>query len=274
MPGPETNPETKPEKSPEAMAASSATTPTEATPTGTTPTPAAGPPPWHRATRRFGAAGVIIDLDGTLLDTAADLAAAMNATLAELGRSALAVEQVARYVGKGAEVLVHRALTGRADGRAGAAQFEPAMRAFLSHYRRENGRSARLYPGVREGLEAMRDKGLRLAVVTNKPAAFTVPLLATTGIAEFFELVVSGDTVARKKPDPMPMRHVCEHFGLPPQRMVAIGDSMNDAIAARAAGIPVMAVPYGYNEGLEVQALDVDAIVATLFEASALIDPA
>ena len=237
-----------------------------------TPSGTAGPPAWHRTTRRFGAGGVIIDLDGTLLDTAADLAAAVNAVLAELGRPALAVEQVARCVGKGAEVLVHRALTGRADGRADAAQFEPAMRAFLSHYRRENGRSAHPYPGAREGLEAMRDKGLRLAVVTNKPAAFTVPLLAMTGVAGFFELVVSGDTVARKKPDPMPMRHVCDRFGLPPQRMVAIGDSMNDAIAARAAGIPVMVVPYGYNEGRAVRSLDVDGIVDTLLSAANLID--
>ena len=268
MPGPETNPETKPEKSP----APSATTPTGATPTGATPTPAAGPPPSHRATRRFGAGGVIIDLDGTLLDTAADLAAAMNATLAELGRSALAVEQVARYVGKGAEVLVHRALTGRADGRADAARFEPAMRAFLSHYRRENGRSARLYPGVREGLEAMRDKRLRLAVVTNKPSDFTAPLLERCGLLAFFELLVSGDTVPRKKPDPMPMLHVCERFGLPPKRMLAIGDSMNDALAARAAGIPVVAVPYGYNEGVDVRSLDVDAIVDTLIVAAQLVD--
>jgi phosphoglycolate phosphatase len=223
--------------------------------------------------RRFAASGVIIDLDGTLLDTAADLAAAVNAMLADLGRPALTVEQVARYVGKGAEVLVHRALTGMPDGRVGAAAFEPAMRAFLAHYERENGRHARLFPGVREGLDAMRAKALRLAVVTNKPAAFTGPLLEMTGVAAYFELVVSGDTVARKKPDPMPMLHVCERFGVAPQRMVAIGDSMNDAIAAREAGIAVMTVPYGYNEGGDVRSLDVDAIVATLFEASMLIDP-
>jgi len=223
--------------------------------------------------RRFAARGVIIDLDGTLLDTAADLAAAVNAMLADLGRAGLTVEHVARYVGKGAEVLVHRALTGLPDGRAEPAVFDPAMRAFLAHYRRENGVHAHTYPGVREGLQAMRAKGLRLAVVTNKPAAFTEPLLEITGLAGFFEAVVSGDTVARKKPDPLPMLHACERFGLPPQRMVAIGDSMNDAIAARAAGIAVMTVPYGYNEGHDVRELDVDAIVASLLEASTLIDP-
>jgi len=232
--------------------------------------PEAPPPP---APRRFAARGVILDLDGTLLDTVADITAAVNAMLAECSRPALPLERVAEYVGKGSEVLVHRCLTGSADGRAPQQAFGPAMRAFLDHYRRENGLRTRVFPGVTEGLAAMRAKGLRLAVVTNKPAAFTGPLLDRTGLARFLELQVSGDTVARKKPDPLPMLHVCERFGLPPQRMVAIGDSVNDAIAARAAGIPVMTVPYGYNEGRSVRSLDVDAIVDSLVDAAALIDP-
>lgn len=239
--------------------------------------PAARPPASETlrppAPRRFAARGVILDLDGTLLDTVADIAAAVNAMLAERSRPALPVERVAQYVGKGSEVLVHRCLTGSAEGRAPDPEFGPAMRAFLDHYRRENGIRSRVFPGVAEGLAAMRAKGLRLAVVTNKPAAFTVPLLERTGLAGFFELQVSGDTVARKKPDPLPMLHVCERFGLPPQRMVAIGDSVNDALAARAAGIPVMTVPYGYNEGHSVRSLDVDAIVNSLVDAAALIDP-
>lgn len=225
------------------------------------------------ARRRFAAAGVILDLDGTLLDTVTDIAAAVNAMLAERSRPALPLERVAAFVGKGSEVLVHRSLTGSPEGRAPQAEFEPAMRDFLAHYRRENGIRSRVFPGVREGLAAMRAKGLRLAVVTNKPAAFTAPLLERTGLAEFFELQVSGDTVARKKPDPLPMLHVCERFGLLPQAMVAIGDSVNDALAARAAGIPVMTVPYGYNEGRSVHSLDVDAIVDSLVDAAALIDP-
>ncbi len=224
------------------------------------------------APRRFVADGVILDLDGTLLDTAADLAAAVNAMLADLGRPGISVEQVARFVGKGAEVLVHRALTGRADGTAPAELFAQARARFYAHYERENGLHAVAYPGVVEGLRAMRGKGLRLAVVTNKPSAFTGPLLQRCGMLEYFELLVSGDTVERKKPDPMPMRHVCERFGLPPSRMLAIGDSMNDALAARAAGIPVVAVPYGYNEGVDVRSLDVDAIVATVFVAAQLVD--
>ncbi len=224
------------------------------------------------AAPRFAVSAVIIDLDGTLLDTAADLAAAVNAMLAELGRAPLPLERVRDFVGKGAEVLVHRALTDTFDGRAGDAEFAPAMAAFLRHYQRENGLHARCYPGVVEGLDAMRAAGLRLAVVTNKPHAFTVPLLHQQGLSGYFELVVSGDSLPRKKPDPMPMLHVCACFGVPPERMLAIGDSVNDARAARAAGMRVMAVPYGYNEGLEVHALDVDAIVESLHHAASLVD--
>lgn len=218
------------------------------------------------------ARAVILDLDGTLLDTAADLAAAVNAMLADAGRAPLPVERVAAYVGKGAAVLVHRALTGDPEGRAPEAAFEPAYRAFLEHYRVENGRHAALYPGVLAGLEAMRAKGLRLAVVTNKPQAFIGPLLEQCGIAHYFELVVGGDSLARRKPDPLPMLHVCESFGLEPAQVVAIGDSLNDALAARAAGMPVLAVPYGYNEGHDVRSLDVDAIVSSLLEAAGLIE--
>lgn len=222
--------------------------------------------------RRFAARAAIIDLDGTLLDTAADLAAAVNAMLLEMGRAALPVEQVASYVGKGVEVLVHRALTLSLDGRVPADSFVPAMQSFDAHYRRENGRHASVYPGVLEGLQAMRDAGLKLAVVTNKPIGFAVPLLADTGLAQYFDLVVGGDTVARKKPDPMPMLYVCAQLGIAPEQVVAIGDSLNDALAARAAGMAVLAVPYGYNEGRDARSLDVDAIVSTLFEASQLID--
>lgn len=222
---------------------------------------------------RFAAAAVIIDLDGTLLDTVADLAAAVNAMLLQVGQSPLPVSRVAEHVGKGAEVLVHRALTDSPDGRVSPERFEPAYRAFLAHYGRENGRHARIYPGVVEGLDAMRAMGLRLAVVTNKPSDFTGPLLGQCGLAHFFDLVVSGDSLPRRKPDPLPMLHVCEIFGLPASQVVAIGDSLNDAIAARAAGMPVFVVPYGYNEGHDVHSLEADAIVDSLLEAAALLDP-
>jgi phosphoglycolate phosphatase len=222
--------------------------------------------------RRFAARAVIIDLDGTLLDTAADLAAAVNAMLLELGRSPLALSDATRFIGKGAEVLVHRALTGRLDGRVESHELSPALKAFHRHYARENGLRSQLYPGVLEGLSAMRAKGLRLACVTNKPQGFSDVLLERCALSGYFDLVVGGDALARKKPDPLPMLHVCQCFGVSAAEVVAIGDSINDALAARAAGMSVLAVPYGYNEGADVATLDVDAIVPTLEAASALID--
>lgn len=214
----------------------------------------------------FPALGAIIDLDGTLLDTVADLAAGINATLDEFGRDELPIERVAAYVGKGSEVLVHRALTGQLDGRVEPALAEKAVEAFYRHYARENGRHARVYPGVREGLAAMRERGLRLACVTNKPQAFSDALLQRTGLADSFEIVVGGDALPRRKPDPLPMLHACDRLGIAPRHMLAIGDSVNDAAAARAAGIPVLVVPYGYNEGRPVESIDADGIVSSLAE--------
>lgn len=222
---------------------------------------------------RLRARAVIIDLDGTLLDTAADLADAVNLMLAELGRPVLPVSVVAAYVGKGAEVLVHRALGGGLDARVDAATHERGHHAFLRYYRETNGRHARAYEGVHEGLAAMRDKELRLACVTNKPQAFADPLLERCGLRGAFDLVLGGDALSLKKPDPAPMRHAARALGVAPGEVVAIGDSVNDALAARAAGMAVLAVPYGYNEGRDVRSLEVDGIVETLLEAAALIDP-
>jgi phosphoglycolate phosphatase len=222
---------------------------------------------------RLRARAVVIDLDGTLLDTVADLAAAVNAMLLELGRAPLPEATVAACVGKGAEVLVHRVLGGGLDARVDAALFTRGHLAFLRHYAVENGRQARAYDGVRDGLDAMRAMGLRLACVTNKPQAFADPLLVRCGLREAFELVLGGDALPAKKPDPLPMLHAARALGAAPAEVVAIGDSVNDALAARAAGMAVLAVPYGYNEGRDVSTLDVDGIVASLLEAARRIDP-
>ena len=210
----------------------------------------------------------IIDLDGTLLDTAADLAAAANAMRVELGHPPLPLEALATFIGKGVEVLVHRALAGDISGRVDEQSWRAGMSSFAAHYQRENGRQARIYPQVREGLAALRALGLRLACVTNKPQRFTDRLLALTGLAREFELVLGGDALERKKPDPLPLLHVCQRFGIAPTETLVIGDSVNDALAARAAGMPVLVLPYGYNEGRDVATLDVDAIVPTMLEAA------
>lgn len=214
------------------------------------------------------ALAVLIDLDGTLLDTAADLAAAVNLMLSDLDRPTLAQAEVAASVGKGAEVLVHRVLTGRADGRAPEREHAHAMQRFLHHYQSTNGQHAAPYPGVREGIDAMLSAGLRLACVTNKPQAFADPLLARQDLARCFEFVQGGDALPFKKPDPRPLLHAAARLESPARHTVAIGDSLNDAQAARAAGMTVFIVPYGYNEGAAVQSLDVDAIVVSLADAA------
>jgi phosphoglycolate phosphatase len=218
---------------------------------------------------------VLLDLDGTMLDTVLDLHVAANAMLRELSRPEVSVEAIRTYVGRGIPNLVKRCLAGRIDAAEDAAPPpQEALASFRRHYAESNGRQAAIYPGVLEGLDAFKSKGLRLACITNKAEAFTRPLLERTGLAGRFDVVVSGDTLPRSKPDPMPLIWVCGHFDLKPQDMLFIGDSVNDFKAARAAGCPVFLVPYGYNEGHDVRNLECDAIVATLFEAARIINPA
>lgn len=211
---------------------------------------------------------VLLDLDGTLLDTAPDIAAAANRMLADLGRPTQPVDIIAMYIGKGIPMLVRRALTGSLDGDADEALPARALPLFERYYAEESGRQANPYPGVREGIRRLRALGLPLACVTNKSERFTRVLLERTDFATAFDVLVCGDTVARKKPDPMPLLYACERLGVAPANALFIGDSVNDVSAARAAGCPVWCVPYGYNEGQPVSTLDCDAVVATLDDAA------
>jgi phosphoglycolate phosphatase len=221
---------------------------------------------------RVQARGVLIDLDGTLLDTVPDLAAAVNAMLADFGRPPLPTERVAAYVGKGADVLVHRSLTGTLDGRAGDAEFRRGKDAFFIHYRRENGRQAVVFPGVRDAIALLRRRGLMLACVTNKPREFTHELLQRVGLADF-DAIVSGDDTVEKKPHPAPMLHACRLLQIEPTEAAMVGDSENDVLSARAAGCRVIVVETGYNEGRPVSELKADAIVPGLLDAARLIEP-
>lgn len=212
--------------------------------------------------------GVLIDLDGTLMDTAPDLAAAANRMRADFGLPPLAMDRIAAFVGKGAEVLVHRALTDDLDGRAEPADFERGRAAFYAHYHAENGAQAVVFAGVREALQELRARGLHLACVTNKPREFTVPLLEKVALAPYFDTVVAGDDVHEKKPHPALLLEACRRLHLRPTEVILIGDSINDAQAARAAGCRCLLVETGYNEGEGVAALQgapgVDGIFATL----------
>ena len=214
---------------------------------------------------------VMIDLDGTMLDTVADLAVAVNLMLKELKQAPLPEDEVRKFVGKGIPNLVNRALARDLNAQADAALFETALPVYLDCYEQANGRHTVIYPGVREGLDELRRAGFPLACVTNKSERFTLPLLRQMQLNDYFALVVAGDTLPKKKPDPLPLTHVCERLGIAPHDMLMIGDSLNDTLAARAAGCPVFCVPYGYNEGMAVRDLNVDAIVETLLEATKLI---
>ncbi len=218
-----------------------------------------------------GVKAAIIDLDGTMVHTAPDFQVAINRMRADLGLAPLAVETVIEFVGKGSENLMRRVLAVDFDTDEVERRFEQALAGYQRHYLDINGDHSRVYEGVHEGLAAMKSQGLRLACVTNKPIAFARPLLDKTGLANYFELVYGGDSLPRKKPDPLPMLTVCRDFALEPFEVVAIGDSSNDADAARAAGCRSLTVPYGYNHGKPVQLIDSDGIVATLFDAARLL---
>ncbi|WP_025917019.1 phosphoglycolate phosphatase [Herminiimonas sp. CN] len=213
----------------------------------------------------------IIDLDGTMLDTAPDFHVAINRMRAELALAPLGIGSIKEFVGKGTENLIRRVLAVDFDAHAAERHFEAALGSYQRHYLAINGDYSSLYPGVVAGLDKLRSDGIRLACVTNKPLAFALPLLENNRLHGYFEVIYGGDSFARKKPDPAPLLQVFADFAMEPQQVVAIGDSSNDAQAARAAGCRVLNVPYGYNHGQPIQGVDSDGIVETLLEAAHLI---
>lgn len=215
-----------------------------------------------------GVRAAIIDLDGTMLDTVPDFHVAINAMRAEFDLAPISADAIKLMVGKGSENLIRTVLALDFDVADVEQRFDAAMDAYQRHYLAINGQFSALYPEVIEGLEAMKALGLRLACVTNKPIAFALPLLKQKKLDGYFEIVYGGDSLAKKKPDPLPLLQVCMDFDLAPARVVAIGDSSNDAQAARAAGCPVLTVPYGYNHGHSIHDTDSDGIVNTLLEAA------
>ena len=214
---------------------------------------------------------VIFDLDGTLLDSAPDLAFAANRMLAALGMPQRDPALLATFIGKGIPRLVERALAGSLDGVVDPALMARALPVYERYYGEESGRRTTVYPGVAEGLRMLAAERVPLACVTNKSERFTHALLSDTGLAGFFAVVVGGDTLPRKKPDPLPFLHACGRLGVAAAEALVVGDSRNDVAGARAAGCHVMCVPYGYNEGEPVTALDSDAIVPSLVEAARIV---
>ncbi|MDP4030028.1 MAG: phosphoglycolate phosphatase [Gallionella sp.] len=213
---------------------------------------------------------IAIDLDGTLLHSAPQLAEAANRMLRDMNYPPASQELLASYIGNGLAWLVKRALTGEMHATPDAALYEHAMPIFEKHYTNLL-LGSRPYDGVIEGLEALRAAGFPLGCITNKAARFTGPLLEGCGLAKYFGIVISGDTLPEKKPHPLPLLHVADFFGTPIEQLLLIGDSLNDTLAARAAGCPVFCVPYGYNHGEPVETLDMDAVIPDLPAALPLI---
>ncbi|MEO8346738.1 MAG: phosphoglycolate phosphatase [Betaproteobacteria bacterium] len=214
--------------------------------------------------RVFVVDAVAFDLDGTLLDTVHDLAAAVNLLLTEQALPELHVDVVRNLIGKGIADLLSRALE-RARGvppRNG--EVAALLPSYQQFYASVLGRQTRLFPGVLTGLDRIRDAGFKLAVITNKATRFVLPHLEQAGIADYFEVIIGGDDAAAKKPDAAPLLLAAARMDVMPARMLMVGDSVNDVMAARAAGSPVLVVPYGYNEGEPVQNLTSDGIVDSL----------
>ena len=211
------------------------------------------------AGRRFDAA--IVDLDGTMVDTLGDFVVVLGRVLGEAGLPPVSRDFIERTVGKGSEHLIRSVL---AQVGADPSRFEAVWPRYQHHYLAVNGDHAPLYPGVEAGLRRLREAGLALACVTNKPLAFTRPLLDKKGIAGHFAHVFGGESFARRKPDPLPLLEACKALGSEPSRTLMIGDSANDALAARAAGCPVVLVRYGYNHGEPVDRVDADAFIDRL----------
>jgi phosphoglycolate phosphatase len=216
---------------------------------------------------------IVVDLDGTLLHTAPELAESANRMLRDIGRPPVSQALLMSYIGNGISWLVKRALTGDMHAEPEAALYEEALPVFEKHYA-ELLLESRPFPGVVEGLQAMQAAGFRLGCITNKVARYTEPLLAGTGLAPYFEIVLSGDSLPEKKPHPLPLQHSAKFFNIPVQQMLLVGDSLNDTVAARAAGCPVFCVPYGYNHGEPVDGLDLDAVVGDLHAVLKLIQRA
>ena len=226
------------------------------------------------ALRRPPLEAAIVDLDGTMVDTLGDFEVALNRMLRELALPAITRDVIGTMVGKGSEHLIRSVLRRvREERDADGALFDQAWGRYVHHYLAINGQHAPIYAGVAEGLAALRARGLRLACLTNKPIAFARPLLAAKGLDGYFEHLFGGEAFERKKPDPLPLLKTCEALGSAPARTLMVGDSSNDAQAARAAGCPVVLVSYGYNHGQPVREVDADGFVDSLAELDSLLGP-
>lgn len=214
---------------------------------------------------------ILIDVDGTLVDSVPDLAYCVDEMMQRLGRPIHGEAKVRNWVGNGVERLVRRALVGQLEGEPSDDDFALAYPLFLELYADNTSKRSHLYPGVREGLDGLQAAGFKLGCVTNKAARFTEPLLRELGVRDLFEIVVSGDSLPQKKPDPAPLLHAATFFGVAPDQALMIGDSVSDVKAARAAGFSIVCMSYGYNHGVDIRESAPDAVIDSLDELLTLV---
>lgn len=209
---------------------------------------------------------IMIDVDGTLVDSVPDLTYCVDEMMKQLGKEPCGEKKVREWVGNGVPKLVERALTGELESAPNSDDFEKAYPIFLELYADNTAKKSCLYDGVREGLDYMKDRGYLLGCVTNKAEQFTLPLLKALGIFNDFAIIISGDTLAKKKPDPMPLLHSAEHFGINPKDCLMLGDSVSDVKASRAAGFEIICMSYGYNHGNDIADENPDLVIDSMGE--------
>ena len=210
----------------------------------------------------------MIDLDGTLVDSVPDLAYCIDEMMVRLGLQKWGETQVRHWVGNGVPKLVERALTGELEGQPIKEVFDVAYPIFLDLYEDNNAQRSYLYDGVREGLDYLKSQRYQLGCVTNKLEQFTHPLLKVLGIFNDFKIIISGDTLAKRKPDPMPLQYCAEYFNLKPEDCLMLGDSVSDVKAARAAGFDIICMSYGYNHGNDISVENPDLVIDSMNQLS------
>jgi len=216
---------------------------------------------------------IMIDVDGTLVDSVPDLAWCVDETMKQIGLPERGEKAVRNWVGNGVIRLVERAIANDLDAPHDAELFAKAMPIFNELYAENTSKRSVLYPGVQEGMDYLKSTGIKIGCITNKDARFTLPILNDLGIRDYFEIVICGDTLEKKKPDPLPLLHGAKELGTQPEKSLMLGDSTSDVKAARAAGFNIICMSYGYNHGADIRDSNPDAVIDSFVELKSLIIP-
>ena len=209
---------------------------------------------------------IMIDVDGTMVDSVPDLTYCVDEMMIKIGKNPCGEQKVRQWVGNGVPKLVERAITGKLEATPNLDDYDKAYAFFLELYADNNSKKSRLYNGVKETLDYMQNRGYILGCVTNKDEQFTLPLLKALGIFEYFAIVIAGDTLAKRKPDPLPLLYVAEHFNIKPEDCLMLGDSVSDVKASRAAGFDIICMSYGYNHGNDIADENPDLVIDSMRE--------